>query len=241
MALTRRALFLLVAALAAAALAARLGVWQLDRAAQKNTVQAALDSRRTLAPLPAAELARDEQAAAAQHHRAIVLEGHWLRERTVYLENRPMAGRAGFFVVTPLLLGDGSAVAVQRGWLPRDPADRTKVAAPPLPAGPVSVAGRIAPPPSRLVELGPATGGPIRQNLDLAGYAAEVGHAMRPLSVLQDDAAPTASDGLLRQWPRPAADVHKHYGYAFQWFAIATLILGLYVWFQVLRPRRARR
>ena len=42
------------------------------------------------------------------------------------------------------------------------------------------------------------------------------------------------------QWPEPAADVQKHYGYAFQWFALCALILGLYVWFQLIRPRRAR-
>ena len=36
----------------------------------------------------------------------------------------------------------------------------------------------------------------------------------------------------------PAADVHKHYGYAFQWFALCALIVGLYVWFQLIRPRR---
>ena len=38
--------------------------------------------------------------------------------------------------------------------------------------------------------------------------------------------------------PRPAVDVHKHYGYAFQWFALAGLITILYVWFQLVRPAR---
>jgi surfeit locus 1 family protein len=53
--------------------------------------------------------------------------------------------------------------------------------------------------------------------------------------------AAEAADGLHRHWPPPAVDVHKHYGYAFQWFALAALILGLYVWFQVLAPYRAGR
>ncbi|HSQ71836.1 MAG TPA: SURF1 family cytochrome oxidase biogenesis protein, partial [Rubrivivax sp.] len=56
----------LVAALAATALTARLGAWQLDRAAQKNELQSALDSRMALPPLPSAELASDADAAAAQ-------------------------------------------------------------------------------------------------------------------------------------------------------------------------------
>jgi surfeit locus 1 family protein len=230
----------LVAALLFTALTTRLGLWQLDRAAQKNQLQTALDSRMALPPLPLAELARDAQAAAQQHHRAVRLEGQWLAERTVYLENRQMNGRPGFYAVTPLRLDDGSAVLVQRGWLPRDLMDRTRIVAAPPAAGRVAVQGRIAPAPGRLYEFEGAASGPIRQNLDVDGYARETGLPLRPLTVVQEDGQSPPEDGLLRQWPRPAADVHKNYGYAFQWFALSALILGLYVWFQLIRPRRAR-
>ena len=37
---------------------------------------------------------------------------------------------------------------------------------------------------------------------------------------------------------RPAAGVDKHHGYAFQWFALCALTAGLYVWFQIIQPRR---
>ncbi len=47
-----------------------------------------------------------------------------------------------------------------------------------------------------------------------------------------------ANDELLRDWPAPDLGLQKHYGYAFQWFALAALILCLYVWFQLIRPRR---
>ena len=161
--------------------------------------------------------------------------------RTVFLDNRPMAGRPGFYVVTPLLIGEsGDAVLVQRGWVPRDANDRTRVPAVPAAEGVVEVEGRIAPPPSRLYELGAEGQGPIRQNLDLDSFAQETGLRLRPLSLLQADSAGTTGDGLLRQWPAPAVDVHKHYGYAFQWFALAALITGLYVWFQLVRPRLRR-
>ena len=229
----------LMAAVLAAGLTARLGFWQLDRAAQKNRLQAALDVRVAMPPLPPAELARDPQTAAAQHHRAVRLEGQWLTAATIYLENRQMNGRPGFYAVTPLRLDDGSAVLVQRGWLPRDLMDRTRIAAAPPTAERVFVQGRIAPAPGRLYEFEAAASGPIRQNLDLDGYARETGLPLRPLTLLQEDGPSPLEDGLLRQWPRPAADVHKHYGYAFQWFALSALILGLYVWFQLIRPRRA--
>lgn len=231
----------LVAALAACLLTARLGAWQLDRAAQKTALQAALERQRALPPLAAAGLAADAASATAQHHRAVVLDGRWDAARTVYLENRQMNGRPGFYALTPLVLADGSAVVVQRGWLPRDQADRTRIVATPPPDGPVRVQGRIAPAPARLYEFDGAGAGPIRQNLDIESYARETGLALRPLTVVMTgDALPP--DGLLRDWPVPAAGVHKHYGYAFQWFSLSALVAGLYVWFQLFRPRlRARR
>ena len=239
MALSGRGGVVLVAAVLTAAVTARLGVWQLSRAEQKESLQAAVDARRDLPALSADELARSAESALGQHHRAVVLTGRWLGTQTVFLDNRQMNGRPGFFVLTPLLLPDGSAVVVQRGWQPRDAADRARLAWPPTPEGEVRVAGRIAPPAARLYEFEGGASGPIRQNLDLVAYAREVGRPLRPLSVLQEDLpAASAGDGLLRQWPRPAADVHKHYGYAFQWFALSALVIGLYVWFQLIRPRR---
>lgn len=235
----QRSIVVLLAALLSVALTARLGAWQLDRAAQKQAMRRAIDERSTLPALGSAALAHDATAAAAQHHRAVRLQGRWLAERTVYLENRPMHGRAGFIVITPLALEQGTgAVLVQRGWVARDPLLRARLPDVRTPVGMVSVLGSIAAPPSPLFEFsGPPATGPIRQNLDLAGYARETGLVLRPMSVLQAEDAENRGDGLLRQWPRPAVEIHKHYGYAAQWFALAALITGLYVWFQLIRPR----
>jgi surfeit locus 1 family protein len=265
-----------LAALVTVAVTARLGVWQLDRASQKRGLQEAIDQRRALPPLAQDELARDGAAVDDQVHRLTALTGHWVAEATVYLDNRQMGGRPGFYVVTPLRLADGTAVAVQRGWWPRNVADRARVQAPAPPRGEVLVTGRIAPPPARLYEFDGAAEGPIRQNLDLSAWARETGLTLRPLSLLQTAeeqpvagpavttdaaAAPAQRPGerpaqpgaegaparpaagappaLGREWPAPAAGVHKHLGYAFQWFALSTLTIALYVWFQILRPRRA--
>ncbi|MFN3304584.1 MAG: SURF1 family protein [Roseateles sp.] len=230
----RRYWLVLAATLLAAALTARLGVWQLDRAAQKLALQAAIDGQAGLPVLGNAELG------AAGLHRRVALRGTWITERTVWLDNRPMDGRAGFYVVTPLrLAGRSEAILVQRGWAPRDTQDRTRL--PPLttPAGEVRVQGRLAASPARLYELGAGQGGPIRQNLDPVAFAQEAGLALLPFTVVQTDA--DADDGLLRHWPAPDAGVHKHYGYAFQWFALCALILILYAWFQLVRPRLRRR
>lgn len=231
------ALILLVT-IASAALTARLGFWQWGRAAQKEALQALLDGRGQLPPAGAAELAAVTGDGAGLLYRKVVLHGHWLADKTIYLENRQMNGRPGFFVVTPLQWA-GGAVLVQRGWVVRDNDERTRLPRLATPDGEVTVAGRIAPPPARLYEFSAAASGPIRQNLDPEHYAREIGLALLPVSVQQDDAA--AADGLLRQWPRPAVDTQKHYGYAFQWWAMSVLIIGLYVWYQLLRPRLGHR
>ena len=250
-----RAVAVAMAAVLTSLLTARLGFWQLDRAAQKNALQSAMQQQRDLPTLTQAALAVDAKEARLQLHRAVVLAGTWSAQHTVYLENRQMNARVGFYAVTPLLLDDGSAVLVQRGWLPRDLLDRSRISVAPAPAGVVRLQGRIAPGAARLYEFDATASGPIRQNLDIDFFATETALRLRPLLVVQEDpmAAPAsatpepaastaagvwANDGLLRQWPAPAAGVHKHYGYAFQWFSLSALSVGLYVWFQILRPRR---
>jgi surfeit locus 1 family protein len=237
----RRRLIVVAAAIVMTLLTARLGWWQLDRAGQKIAIQRSLDERGTLPALGAADLVVDPHQAAQLHHRAVALRGHWLTERTLFLDNRPMAGRAGFIVVTPLALEPGPGVVlVQRGWVARDAVERTRLPAFVTPQGSIGVTGRIAGAPSRLYEFGAGSAGPIRQNLDLVDYAREIGVPIAPLTVIESDSASVQRDGLLRQWPQPAVDVHKHYGYAVQWFALAALVAGLTVWFQFIRPRLGR-
>jgi surfeit locus 1 family protein len=226
-----RAIVLLLLTLVAAGLTARLGFWQLDRAAQKEALQVAVQASGDMPPLQTAELS------GAQLHRRVQLVGHWLADKTVFLDNRPMAGRTGFYVLTPLQLqGRPELVLVQRGWSPRDSGDRARLQSVPTPTGPVVLSGRLIAAPSKVYEFAAAESGVIRQNLDLQAFEREVGRPFLPVTVLQLDG--DASDGLLREWQAPDAGLHKHYGYAFQWFLLSALILGLYVWFQTIRFRK---
>lgn len=236
----RTARFWVISAAAAAGIAATfgLGTWQLGRAHQKLDLQAAIDGRHALPALDG----RSIGAAPASEllHRVVVLRGHWDAAHTVYLDNRQMAGRQGFYVVTPLRLDDSNRiVAVQRGWAPRNFEDRAALPAVATPSGTVEFRGQVAPPPARLYEFRGADHGTIRQNLDLAAWRAETGLPLvTDLSVMQE--GPPA-EGLSRDWPPPALGVERHYGYVAQWWALSALIAILYVWFQFIAPRRTRR
>jgi surfeit locus 1 family protein len=229
---------ILVAAIGGAAVTVRLGWWQWDRAAQKEALQAAIDTRAAQPPADAADLAATAvDGGAALLHRQVVVRGRWLAGWTRYLDNRVMNARPGFIVVTPLQW-PGGTVLVQRGWVARDASDRTRLPMLATPAGEVEVRGRVAAAPSRLYEFAASASGVIRQNLDIDAFAAETGLTLLPVTVLEQGAAPDTA--LLRDWPRPAADAHKNYGYAAQWWAMSLAIVGLYVWYQLLRPRLHR-
>lgn len=233
----------LLAALGAVAATTMLGRWQLSRAAQKEALAEELRTQSLAAPVDLGAVSPAEAADPRWRSRRVIARGHWQAARTVFLDNRQMNGRPGFYVVTPLRLsGRDDAILVQRGWVPRDLQDRTRLPEVKSPDGEVRILARIAPPPTKLYEFAGEQSGPIRQNLDLQSYARETGLVLWPVSLVQldDPGAPGPHDGLARQWPQPAVDVHKHYGYAAQWFALAALIAGLYVWFQLLRPRLRR-
>jgi surfeit locus 1 family protein len=234
----RRFWLIAMAALLGLGITLSLGRWQLSRAAQKEAVASAIAGQATLPVLIGSELAALPRPQDALYRR-VQLRGRWLSQHTVFLDNRQMEGRQGLYVITPLALEDSDAVLlVQRGWVPRNFLERSSLPQIATAPGVVNIAGRMAPPPAKLYELGQASGGRIRQNLDTADYSRELGLLLLPVSVQQTD---KSDDGLLRSWPRIAAGVEKHHGYAFQWFGLSALIAVLYVWFQIVRPLQTRR
>jgi surfeit locus 1 family protein len=220
-----------ISALAGVLVTLSLGRWQLDRAAQKEQLFASIEAQSLRSVLEPADLL-DVTNFEPLIHRTVRLRGRWLPAKTIFLDNRQMNAKPGLYVMTPLLLEGGRAVLVQRGWVARNFVDRTQVPDVPTPIESVELVGRIAPPPSKLYELGDAGSGPIRQNLDLTQFGLETGLGLLPVSVRQTG---DASDGLSRDWPVANTGVDKHYGYAFQWFGLSALIAILYVWFQIVR------
>ncbi len=231
-----RSLVLLLLTLAGMALTGALGRWQLARASERQAVQAAEQAAERMPDADLASLlaARSPAAQQALLHRSITLQGHWLPERTLYLDNRVMAQRPGFYVLTPLqITGQRAVVLVARGGAPRNAADRTVL--PPLqtPTAEVQVHGRLVDHMPSFFALGAESPGPIRQNIDLQAYASESGLPLTALMVQQEGAP---SEGLQRDWPLASSGADKNLSYAFQWFSLCALMGGLFLWFQVVRP-----
>ena len=229
----QRLALITVATLLGMALTIALGLWQLGRAAQKEALQASMDAPDGRHLVDNALLLSSPDAAALLHQHAL-LRGQWLAQQTLYLDNRQMHDKVGFFVITPLRLeGSERVILVQRGWVQRNFEQRDKLPAIDTAAGPVVVQGRLAPPPGKLFELGTPSAGAIRQNLDLNQFQLQSRLSALPVLLTQTGAP---SEGLLRDWPAINLGVEKHYGYALQWFGMAALMALLYLWYQFVRP-----
>ncbi|WP_321907620.1 SURF1 family protein [Paraburkholderia sp. J11-2] len=204
----------------------RLGFWQRDRAHQKEALQAQITQYESSTPQPVG--ATPLALKAIEFHR-VRATGTFLPERVVYLDNRPYNDQPGFYVVMPLKLEGGGYVLVNRGWLPRNIADRATIAPYVTPAGPVVVEGIARADASRAFELGAggsAAHQKIRQNLGVASYAAETGLPLQPFVIQQTGFVPAFQDGLVRDWPVPNTDVERNYGYMLQWWGMALAALG---------------
>jgi len=214
-----------------------LGFWQLDRAAQKEALQSAMHAQAGKTPLGNADVialatqGRMQESGVLYH--PVRLAGTWLPAHTVYLDNRQMDAKVGFFVLTPLRLEpQGQVLVVQRGWIPRNFEQREQLPDVQTPSGSVTVDGDIALVPSKLYAPGAPGEGSIRQNLDLEQYRGQTGLPLEAFTVRESG---PPSQGLRRQWSVINFGIEKHYGYAFQWFALSLLIAGLYLWFQFFR------
>ena len=220
----------LLAAVAGIALTVSLGNWQTRRGDEKALRQARWDDAVTRTP---SRIAGPEDAAAVARNlpQRVEVNGRFVPEATVYIDNRLVDGVAGFQVVTPVAVAEGMPwILVNRGWAPRSMADRTQLPAARIGSGPQRVEGIAIAHLPRALDLGERGGamGGIWQNLDFDAYAQASGRKVARLVVQQTS---DTGDGLRRAWPRPDAGVDKHRGYAFQWYSLAALIAVLTLYF----------
>jgi surfeit locus 1 family protein len=205
------------------ALGIALGNWQERRAAYKSGLQAQLTQRAAEAPLV---LGPALTAPADMEYRRVTVTGEFVRGWPLFLDNRPNAGRSGFYLVMPFkIAGSDTHVLVARGWLPRDPREYGRLPAIQTPVGKVTIEGRVKASAGHVMQLGKAASlapGAIVQNVEVAQFAQASGLRLQPFFVEQSGPQ-RPGDALVRDWPAPALDIDKHRGYAFQWYALAAM------------------
>ena len=223
-----------VATVALVVLGILLGNWQTRRAEEKLAVAARLVER---GAAPAVVLGGGSGPFRNPdiEYRRVRVTGQWVTEWPLFLDNRPLNGRAGFVLAMPFkIAGSDSHVLVLRGWLPRDAQDYARVPSFATSQGTVTIEGVATLSAGHLMQLGSAgelEPGMRVQNLDIGAVASASGLALQPFFVQQSGAEQGAlpGEGLVREWPAPDLGVDKHRGYAFQWYALAAMAALFFV------------
>ena len=226
-----RRIFPPLAALGLIALFVSLGIWQLDRAAEKNRLKALFEN-----DAPYTRLTGDRPVTEYQNIEAY---GHYLDQRQVLIDNVFVDSRIGYYAITALrYAANEPLLIVNRGWIARPAANEP---IPDLSTGGAkrTIRGRVGHLPRVGIRPGAAFEGagdwPKKAIYPtLADLSAELGEKLLPFILLL---SPDADHGFLRRWQPRESGPMMHYGYAFQWFAMATAILGILFW----RIRKRRR
>lgn len=207
-----------------------LAQWQTRRAVEKQQVETQLNER-ALAPeyvLGAAPVSVPEI-----EYRRVRVHGHFVAAWPLYLDNRPQDGRPGFYVVMPFQIAGSSVnVLVERGWIPLNRTDRSKIFPYTTPAGDIDIVGIARRQIGHVMQLGtPALmrPGAVVQNLDISAFGKRAGLPLQPFVIEQANSADNLHDGLLRDWPKPSSGIERHRGYAFQWYALAVMAFLFFV------------
>src|SRR5919202_6716272 len=234
-----------LAALVGVAVLAALGVWQLRRLAWKEALIAHVAERvhRPAEPLPP-EARWSALRPEDYEFRHVRVSGRYLGDREVHAftslsEPKGPFGGPGYWVFTPLVLADGAAVFVNRGFVPmdrKDPATRAGREA----AGPVEVTGLMrAPDRAGLFTPDPDPGKKVFFLRDPAAMARAAGlDRVAPFYV---DAAESGPGGLPQGGETRLSFPNPHLGYALTWFGLAAaliLMFGVWARAQAARPSR---
>jgi cytochrome oxidase assembly protein ShyY1 len=211
-----------------------LGLWQLDRYHLRSGINARIDNASAHPPRPIDDVLAPPPAGAgagappsAQAAWSIVtVTGRYDPAYEILARVRTFNGTVGFEVLTPLVLADGTAVLVDRGWLP--PASRDGTVAPTVPtapAGEVVVVGRVHAPESRATEPGPFDGRLAVRRIDPALIAGSVPYALYGGYLTVESQTPPADPAFVPIPPRHE-NAALNAGYVVQWWAFAALTLG---------------
>jgi len=217
--------------LALAGACVELGRWQLHRLDSRKSHNETTRTNLAAPAAPLAEIVGPQRVVGEQHDwRTAVVTGRYDASKQVVVRYRNVNDRPGFEIVTPLVLPDGTAVLVDRGFLPRQGGELAPGNVPAVPSGEVTVTGRLR----RSERGGNTTGGTPTDGtarlINGADFAPALGLTLYDGYLTVEQQVP-ANDPAFRGFPGPEIDDGPHFFYALQWFFFALMALGGLIYF----------
>jgi cytochrome oxidase assembly protein ShyY1 len=225
----RPSLFAVVLTLIGMAVFVRLGIWQLDRAAQAQALLDAFHAAPQAALEDFAAVAKNPPLARYPH---VQVAGHFVAAHGYLRDEQVREAKLGVEAVDAFEVdGSDALLLVNRGWIPWSHAPGTEPNLPPLPDGEITLRGVYAPFPGSGIRVGgnslprQKTWPKLTLAIDANEVAADLGKPLLP-RILLLDAEP--SSGFMRAWTPSLMPPERHRAYAFQWFAFVAAALAMF-------------
>ncbi|MET4692332.1 SURF1 family protein [Endozoicomonas lisbonensis] len=209
-----------------------LGLWQLSRYEQKLELEQMLAERLVMSPLLYSEVKRFPDPM----YLPVKIQGRFDASRYFLRDNQVYAGLAGYELIMPFTTTDGHSLLVNRGWLNSE--SREILPDVKTPETVVELTGTLYRPLGKAFTLGEdiwAGSWPKRiQALDFKKMKTALNLEIPSMLLVLADQQP----GALQVRPITMKTTSgKHLGYSFQWFTMALVLLGLYLW-QMIKFRK---
>lgn len=218
--LTRRWLLFLAAVAVLAYGCLWLGEWQFNRLHDREERNAHARENLEMDPVPVDQVMSAEQGITrAQEWSRVTMTGTYQPDDSIVVRYQTRDGVAGVDIVTPLLLGDGTGVLVDRGWTHTGNVGGALTDAPPPPAGPVTVVGWVR---------ADATGDPTQVDdrsvraVSSVAIGEEVGYPLLRGFVDVETETPPPDEALVRA-ELPDLGEGPHFFYGLQWWFFGLL------------------
>jgi len=205
-----------------------LGIWQLDRAEYKASLQTIIESRQNLDAISLSSIGQRE---IDWLYQPVFTAGRYDAEHQVYLDNQVHNMVVGYSVFTPLKLTNDLAILVNRGWVPQG---KTREQLPEINMSTVliqNLSGLLASPPSKGLVLSSmannyASWPVVLQYVDTNELEAQLGYKLMPMVMIINDTKHTSFDIMPIKVNMRS---EKHTAYAFQWFALSLALFIIYI------------
>jgi cytochrome oxidase assembly protein ShyY1 len=209
-----------------------LSDWQLYRYHLRHGINVRIADAKVAAPVPMDTIMSLAHPVTAQHEwTRVTLVGTYAPDQTVIARERTVNSTVGFEVITPLVLSDGAAVLIDRGFLPADnDSSETLPQVPAVPAGVVSVIGRVHAPESHPDPPIRLDGKLTFRRVTPASVRSDLGYPqLYPDYILLDQQTPKAA-GSFASIPADTQPAWLNACYTVQWLGFALIPLFGFVW-----------
>ncbi|MDX3851477.1 SURF1 family protein [Streptomyces sp. AK02-01A] len=239
--LSRQWVILTLLALALIPAMIELGFWQLHRHEHKVAQNALISDNLRAEPVPITELTSPGHTVPrTDYWRRVTATGRFDPAHEVVVRRRTSSDdQVGYHVLIPLILKDGRAVIVNRGWIPATGDQRAFPDIPPAPGGEVTITGRL-----KADETSAASGIkdvrdlPPRQTMLISSEQQREYLGRTVLGGYVEQTSPVPAGGSPEQIQDPDdSSIGPHMAYAVQWWLFAA---GVPVGWVILVRREKR-